>query len=89
MSERLAWARAVLAAEDEFPEWCADGREIIRDLRGAMHGEADPRDLSEERVRHWQEYGQGMEVVAASSGLASITLWLEENPGEATRVARE
>ncbi len=41
-----------------------------------MHGDINPRQLDERAVRHWQNYGRGMERVAAGMGLPGVSSWL-------------
>jgi hypothetical protein len=87
VSERLAWAEAVADANQKSPEWVEDGRAILAELRGAMHGEIDPRMVEEARVRHWQEYGWGIEIAAKEAGLPVINEWLPSHAVDARRVA--
>jgi hypothetical protein len=89
VSERLAWAKAVMGAEQHFPEWVEEGRSIVAELREVAHGEIPPSFVDESHVRDWQRYGWGLEAAAKAHGAAVVNEWLPSNRAAAERVAAD
>lgn len=88
VAERLAYGLAMPGDAEDFANWLEGGTAILVELRAAVHGDLDPRAVSEPAVRHWQAYGQNIERGAVTLGHPSIREWLRENQEAVAAVAR-
>jgi hypothetical protein len=75
MAERFAYSTALLGeALDE--QWCSAGRLYMRQIKLAMHGELNPRELDPDESDEWLSYGRTLERSMVDRGLPPIVTWL-------------
>lgn len=65
-------------------EWYEHGFTILDDLRSAMHGDINPRDLDPGESGHWLAYGRRAERVEVGMlGSPPLNHWLIEPDAQA------
>jgi hypothetical protein len=74
--ERLDWARGVDLPTDAA--WEQEGETILLELRAVVHGELEPKQVHEPRVRRWQAVGHQLERDAVRSRAPSLRRWLAD-----------
>ena len=88
MTERYLHV-ADAAGPDQIPApWAARGRELMFEIRDAMHGNADPRELDSDDSMEWLMQGHGLDLIVREAGGPSINDWLAQVPQDQFSAAR-
>jgi hypothetical protein len=79
VSDRLAWFEVVVGFDgmsENIREWVEEGYQLIGELRAAMHGSVDPRELESGPSSVWLKYGRWIDSCARAEGVPSLDSWL-------------
>jgi hypothetical protein len=79
VSDRLAWYEVVVGFDDMSENtrgWVEEGYDLIAELRAAMHGILDPRQLESGPSSAWLKYGRWIDKCARAEGFPSLDRWL-------------
>lgn len=88
MTERYLYVADAAAPEDVPAPWAERGLELMFEIRDAMHGNADPRELDSDDSMEWLLQGHSLDLMVQEVGGPSINDWLAQVPQEEFSAAR-